>query len=217
MLFDAAHTLLEEDVQSVFLWPRFILMNLVLANEYQQLINFEFDAEPELEVARCADNADGGKETLRDDVPENGEGRQFIFDAPGLSSEVVDTCITAITDYNEFCLTAACDAWQTAVADDSENVEAAENTEDGDRADGVFDEGEASDTDELSIQSFSYPTTRRLYSTSTRPAVTINDGSINFEVDWFSGSAFYLNRLHTFTLHTLIQHLAPYRCGVQLN
>lgn len=165
-------------MQSVFLWPRFILMNSALANEYQQLINFELDAELELDVARCADNTDGGKETLRDDVPENGGGWQFIFDAPGLSSEVVDTCVTAITDYNEFCLTAACDAWQTAVADDSENVEAGENTEDDDCADGVFDEGEASDTDELSIQSFSYPTTRRLYSTPTRPAVTINDGSM---------------------------------------
>lgn len=215
-LFDAAYALLEEDAQSVFLWPRFILMNSALADEYLQLINFELDAESELEVASCADNASGGEENLYADVPESSEARQVIFDALDLTSEVVDTCVTAITDYNEFCLTAACDAQQTAAAD-SENVEAAENAKDDDFDDVASDEDGTSDTGELSIQSFSYPTTRRLYSTPTRPAVTINDGGINFEIDWFSGNAFYLNRFRTFTLHTLIQHLAPYRCGVQLN
>jgi hypothetical protein len=36
-------------------------------------------------------------------------------------------------------------------------------------------------------------------------------------VDWFVGHVMCLNRFQTFTLQTLVQNLAPYRCGVQLN
>ena len=67
------------------------------------------------------------------------------------------------------------------------------------------------------LQSTTYATTHRAYFSNMIPSLATVERYLSFEIDWFVGQIFYINRHQIITVQMLLQHIAPYRCTSQLN